>query len=80
METKRKALDDNATIKVKEVKMLPVTGTWLPVSVVAYLSKYTRPNIERLYKNKIIRSIRFPKGPILLNYNDLEDNWLRNKR
>ncbi len=77
MKVKRKALRYNASIKVRQVRTLPSEGTWLPVSIVAYLSRYTLTNVERLYKNKVVDSIKFPKGPILVNYDDLISKWLR---
>lgn len=53
-------------------------GTWLPISVVAHLTNYSVATIRNLCINKVARAIRFPVGPVLVNYEDIKTNWLEN--
>ncbi len=70
----------NAKIKVKVVKAMPEDGRWVPISVAAQMANYSSQMIRHLYKNEVIGSIKFEKGPVLVNYNDLEENWLRKEK
>ena len=70
---------DSDEISIKRVRKMPSEGLWVPVSVAAQLANYSDQMIRHLYKNGIIKSIKFKRGPVLVNYNDLENNWIRTK-
>ena len=42
-------------------------GVWVPISIAAYLIKYSGQTIRLMQMTKQIRSIKFPVGPILVN-------------
>jgi len=42
-------------------------GIWVPVSVAAFLLKCSGQSIHLMRLTKQLKSIRFPKGPILVN-------------
>ena len=54
----------------KKVRRLP-PGTWLPISVAAYVLHCTNQTVHLLRLTKQMASIRFPKGPILVNVADM---------
>lgn len=73
----RARLNYNKKVDVRKVNKLPSRGKWLPISIAAYMSDYSPQMIRYLYKNKIVRAIKFAVGPILVNYDDIEKNWNR---
>jgi regulator of PEP synthase PpsR (kinase-PPPase family) len=78
MKLKRKKLNyKTKTDNVELVTELPNNGTWLPISVAAQTTGYSAQMIRHLYKNKIIKAIKFKNGPILVNQQDILNNWLR---
>ncbi len=72
----KKKLDKNAKIKIEIVNDLPKKGVWLPVSVVAHITKYSSMTINRLIHNKILNAIKFPKCITLVNLQDIT-KWVR---
>lgn len=71
------ALDYKKNIEVEVVTDVPRTGLWVPISVAAQMAGYSEEMIRHLYKNEIMKSIRFERGPILVNYEEMHENWVK---
>lgn len=63
--------------RIKKVQGLPKNGLWVPISIASQMSKYSDQMIRHLHNNGIIAGIRFERGPMLINYKDLEEKWFR---
>ena len=59
----------------KKVTDLP-DGRWLPISIVAEITNYSNVTIRHLCTNKKVRAIKFIAGPVLVNLDDVYENWL----
>ena len=67
----------NKKRKPREVKTLPKKGTWVPLSIAAYLKKYYNTQMIRwAYLNGKIEFIKFPVGPLLVNLDDIPSESL----
>lgn len=68
--TDYKKIRNEGKEKIKRVKTLNdlKTGTYLPVSIVAYLTGFSASYIRILCFKNHIKSARFPKGCLLVNY------------
>ena len=49
----------------------PFIGSWVPVSIAAYISDYNRQTIWLWTVNNLIRSVRYPAGPLLVSMEDI---------
>ena len=62
----------NKIRKPKEVEKLPSNGTWVPLSIAAYIKNYpTEMMIRWAYLNNEIQFIKFPVGPLLVNLDEI---------
>lgn len=61
--------------KISNVEKIP-GGVWLPISIVAQQTNYSVAMIRTLCMNKVVKAIKFPVGPVLVNYNDVKNNWI----
>ena len=59
-------------VKTQEVKKMPLlAGTWLPVSAISVLTKYSRQYIRVLYLQNKVQGITIPNTPLLICLEDV---------
>ena len=77
---KMPSLDYRKSLEVKVVSEIPEEGLWLPVSIAAQMIGFSNEMVRHFYKNEIMGSIRFKRGPILVNYTELKENYTRQRK
>lgn len=72
MKMVKRALGGDRRHAIVSMKELP-HGTWVPVSVAAYLRGQRERYLRKMVVSGDVKSLRFPVGPLLVRLEDVPD-------